>query len=174
MMLIWALRVVGSAHDGRKKSIMQTGQALLCYAVMFIIQCIIPCYAHRPGNIPYHTVLYGMQALAGRNQGTEAGLGGCSLSAGAMGRCLRFFRRNGTWPGSWLLGALRRCWEFLHPHSSPCKGRLPGGLSRGAICSPPTNSLGSSCPTPYKESRQVGQWANSHLCVRFWKTSCIQ
>ena len=36
--MVWY--IAGSAHDGRKKSIMQTGQALLCYAVMFIIQCI--------------------------------------------------------------------------------------------------------------------------------------
>ena len=33
----------------------------------------------------------------------------------------------------------------------------------------PTNPPSSSCPSPYKEIRQVGQWANSHLCVRFRK-----
>ena len=167
--------MAGSAHDGRKKSIMQTCQALLCYAVMFIIQCIIPCYAHRPGNIPYHTLLYGMQALAGRNQGDRGGVGRVFTLGRGNGQMLEVLQTKWYFdldPSFWAL--FRRCWEFLHPHSSPCKGRLPGGLSRGAICSPPTNPLGSSCPTPYKESRQVGQWANSHLCVRFWKTSCFQ
>ena len=75
--------MAGSAHDGRKKSIMQTGQALLCYAVMFIIQCIIPCYAHRPGNIPYFAVWY---AGTGRPQ---------SGDRGGVGRVLTLGRGNG-------------------------------------------------------------------------------
>ena len=29
------------------------------------------------------------------------------------------------------------------------------------VCPAPTNPLNSSCPSPYKEGRQVGQWANS-------------
>ena len=95
--------MAGSAHDGRKKSIMQTGQALLCYAVMFIIQCIIPCYAHRPGNIPYHTLLYGMQALAGRNQGDRGGVGRVLTLGRGNGQMLEVAILQTKWYLTWIL-----------------------------------------------------------------------
>ena len=64
--------------------------------------------------------------------------------------------------------------EFLHPHSSPCKGRLPGGLSGGAICSPclcappqPTHQAAAVHPL----IRRGDKWASGPILRTLSKAS---